>query len=166
MSSPNAILAEAARARFEREGRPLGSTPSRVGAAGHGAARDSGATSVTVRSAPPPSGAPSSQGFSWFRGIPSATTPSVSDAELAGRLQREEYLLSQQQHQQGAQQQAQGADADIAGKAYMDDPVWGRWVSARSHPPKLRARTPPVAAQLTHQHLLPPPPTPTPHPPN
>lgn len=66
----------------------------------------------------------------WLRGAPQAPTPAASDAALAARTQQDE-LLQLAAARRAQTGESSGGDADVAGKVYLDDPVWGRWVSAR-----------------------------------
>lgn len=61
---------------------------------------------------------------SWWRGVPppAPSPPRDADVQLALRLQQEEVAAARR-----AQALAAGGD-DIEGRAYVDDPVWGRWV--------------------------------------
>ena len=129
--SGNAALAEAARARAERAAAANASAP----------------PVLAVRSAPPhaptATAPPAAGGFSWFRGAPSAPGASAtapSDAAIAARLQQAELLAMANEHRV---QVPPGVDREIAGKAYIDDPVWGRWVRPWARPcPSRRRRRP------------------------
>ena len=66
----------------------------------------------------------------WLRGAPLAPNPAASDAALAARVQQEE-LLQLAAARRAQTGESSGGDADVAGKVYLDDPVWGRWVSAQ-----------------------------------
>ena len=66
----------------------------------------------------------------WLRGAPQAPNPAASDAALAARVQQEE-LLQLAAARRAQTGESSGGDADVAGKVYLDDPVWGRWVSAQ-----------------------------------
>ena len=75
----------------------------------------------------------------WLRGAPQAPNPAASDAALAARVQQEE-LLQLAAARRAQTGESSGGDADVAGKVYLDDPVWGRWVSAWWMAPRGRKR--------------------------
>jgi membrane associated rhomboid family serine protease len=120
-------LAELARLR---EARQASRSPGRV------------APSTSPRAAPlpnpwaPPAAAPAAAGparASWWRGNPPPGPPPAArdpDAQLALRLQQEEYAAARRQQAAAAAAPAGGGgpDEDLAGRAFFDDPVWGRWV--------------------------------------
>ena len=76
---------------------------------------------------PPATPPPPAARASWWRGNPPLSpTPAAGrdpDALLALRLQQEEYAAARRQ-----QAAAAVAGDDVAGRAHVDDPVWGRWV--------------------------------------
>ena len=81
---------------------------------------------------PPATSPPPAARASWWRGNPPLSPPPAAgrdpDAQLALRLQQEEYAAARRQQAAAAAAPGGGADGDLAGRAYVDDPVWGRWV--------------------------------------
>jgi membrane associated rhomboid family serine protease len=138
MPTPQPTLAELAREREARQ------AAARAAAA---SARTSSPNAVAPQRSPrgaaqplpnpwaaPPAAAaaPAPPRTSWWRGNPPpqpAPSPRDADATLALRLQEEEYAAARRQQAAAGAAGAGAAGAeDIVGRAYVDDPVWGRWV--------------------------------------